>query len=58
MKRLSHLTLMVAPEEKEQIRVAAKLAGISVSRFVIAASEQKAAWALGHIPADIHQPRE
>jgi uncharacterized protein (DUF1778 family) len=46
MGKISHVTMRVTRKEKEPIRAAAKLAGMSMTRFVIAASEQKAAWVL------------
>jgi len=47
MGKIRRISLRVTRKEKEQIRAAAKLTGMSMARFVIAASEQKAAWALG-----------
>ena len=42
MGKVSHVTLRVTRKEKEQIRAAANLLGLSMNRFVIVASEQKA----------------
>lgn len=46
MGKIGRMSLRATQKEKEQIRAAAKLTGMSLARFVIAASEQKAAWVL------------
>lgn len=46
MGKIRRMSLRATRKEKEQIRAAAKLTGMSMARFVIAASEQKAAWVL------------